>query len=698
MTSPPSNEPKKLPLRVKLPFASESEFIDRYGLHVARGGIFIATRAPKPEGTALSFELVLADGTRLMRGEGVVQTVSSDHQPGRSGMLVRLTRIDAKTKALIDQIVTGREGLGAAEGPVLPASPAPPPTWPTPVPARASSPSRPPIAAPPLAPAPASAVAPGDDVVLGIDLGTTTCRAAVVIDGVARLVPIPSERGSTAMPSIVAFDSARGRLLVGSDAKKHRIEKAHETIVGFKRLLGRRAASKKVKELAQRFSFSLTSDPEGDVGVELGEQVYPLVSFAAELLKELKNAAQNFLGRPLKRAVLCVPAWYTDHQRSAVLEAARLAGLEVGSILNEPSAVALAFGYGKGLARKRVLVYDLGGGTFDASVVEITGDDLEVVSTGGDDFLGGLDFDERLADALLSSMPEGPRNRLSVVSHERVRDAAEVAKIALSQATSTTTHVPFASTADDGAPVDLCVEVERSFLESVTADLVERTVQVTQVVLEAAKLQPQSLDELLLVGGQSSSPAVRKRLEQLLGRPARSDVDPQGAVALGAALFGQSLVLRERGKRGLSLSDVLVAPIGIAVKGGGFRRVLERNTRLPAEKNLVLPGVAGVPLRIGVFQGSAPRADDNEYLGALTTACERSGDMQVRFAVTADGRLALSATTPLGREAVVTFATAQASDEVQAQLLESAPLPGDDQRPASSKSGLFGGIKKLFGR
>lgn len=697
MTSPPSNEPKKLPLRVKLPFATESEFVERYGVHVARGGIFIATRAPKPEGTLLSFELVLADGARLMRGEGVVQTVSNDPQPGKAGMLVRLTRIDAKTKALIDQIVTAREGLTAPEAPAVPASPLPSAAPVVTTPPRGSSPSRPP-SLPPMPIPSAGPVALADDVVLGIDLGTTTCRAAVVIDGVAKLVPIPSERGGTAMPSIVALDPQRARLLVGSDARKHRIEKPQETIVGFKRLLGRRAASKKVKELSPKFSFALTSDPEGDVGIELGGRVYPLVTFAAELLKELKNAAQNFLGRPLSRAVLCVPAWYTDHQRSAVIEAARLAGLEVRSILNEPSAVALAFGYGKGLARKRVLVYDLGGGTFDASVVEITGDDLEVVSTGGDDFLGGLDFDERLADALLSSLPDGARNRLTAVSNERVRDAAEVAKIALSEATTTSVHVPFASTADDGTPVDLRVDVERSFLESVTADLVERTVQATQVVLEAAKLQPQSLDELLLVGGQSRAPAVRKRLEQVLGRAPRSDVDPQGAVALGAALFGQSLVLKERGKSGLSLSEVLVAPIGIAVKGGGFRRVLERNTRLPAEKNLVLPVVAGTPLSIGVFQGSSARAEENEYLGALTTACERSGDMQVRFAVAADGRLVLSATTPLGREAEVTFATAQASDALQAQLLASAPLPGDDQKPTSSKSGLFGGIKKLFGR
>jgi molecular chaperone DnaK (HSP70) len=396
--------------------------------------------------------------------------------------------------------------------------------------------------------------------------------------------------------------------------------------------------------------------------------------------------------------VLCVPAWYTDHQRSAVLEAARHAGLEVLSVLNEPSAVALAFGHGKGLARKRVLVYDLGGGTFDASVVEITGDDLEVVSTGGDDFLGGLDFDARLADALIGTLPEGPRSRLlgSAMTVERVRDAAEVTKIHLSDQDVMPVRVPFATTGDDGAPVDLLADVERGFLEAATNDLVERTVQVTQVVLEAAKLTPASLDELILVGGQSRAPAVRQRLQQVLGRTPRADVDPQGAVALGAALFGHALVQRERGKRGPSLSEVLATPVGVAVKGGGLRRVLERNTRLPAEKTLSVPLQANTPVAVAVFQGNSPRAEDNEYLGALHAVSERAGELQLRFSVAADGRLSLTATTPLAQKFEAHFSTAQASDEVQAKLLAEAPLPGEVDKAAGK--GLLGGLKRLFGK
>ncbi len=685
MTSPPSNEPRKIPLRIRLPFTSEDEFITRYGSNVTRGGIFIATRAGKPEGTPLSFELVLQDGTRLMRGEGVVHKVVVDDQPGKAGMLVRFTRIDSRTKGLIDQILEQREGAAPADAPAAEPSPpvAPPPiSRPTPVPVAKKGP-------PPLS----------DDVVLGIDLGTTTCRAALVIDGQPTLIPIPSERGAFALPSIVAFDVAKDRVLIGSAARKHRVDHPEQAVSGFKRLMGRRAQAKKVRELAKVSPYTFASDPEGDVGIELAGRVFSIAEFAAHLLKELKNAAQDFLGRELTRAVLCVPAWYTDHQRAAVIASAELAGLQVLSILNEPSAVALAFGFGRGLARKRVLVYDLGGGTFDASVVEITGDDLEAVSTGGDNFLGGMDFDARLADALIGTMAQGPKEQLlgSRMTVERVRDAAEVAKIALSDAELAPVHVPFAATDAAGTPVDLRVEVERGFLESATQDLVERTGQVTQAVLDAAKLSPQSLDEVLLVGGQSRAPAVRRFLEQQLGRPGRTDVDPAGAVALGAALYGHSLVQREKGKRGLSLAEVLSSPIGVAVKGGGFRRVLERNTRLPAEKSLAVPIAAQQSVRLAVLQGTSPRADENEYLGALAMQSERAGELTVRFSVSSDGRLTLTATTPTGKQADVQFSTADASDDVQAQLLADSPLPGEEGPTGSSPSGLFRGLKRLFG-
>jgi molecular chaperone DnaK len=676
MTSSSSNEPVKVPLRIKLPFATEAEFIERYGTNVTRGGIFIATKLGKPEGTHLSFELVLSTGERLMRGEGVVQKRLEEAQPGKSGMLVRFTRIDSRTKALVDLIVGGTPAAVAPQTDVNLPRPSVPQTL-SPVPQRPKA---------------------DKNLVMGIDLGTTRCRAALVIDGAPRLVPIGSERGAFALPSVVAYDVEKQRLLIGSSANRHLSEHPEQAVSGFKRLMGRRAHSHKVKELTEKLPYAFAADPEGDLGIELGGRVYSMPEFAQHLMQELKDAAQEMVGQELRYAVLCVPAWYTDHQRGAMMQAGELAGLEVLSLLNEPSAVAISFGYGRGLARKRVLVYDLGGGTFDASVVEITGDDLEAVSTGGDHFLGGLDFDARVTELLIATLEPAHQSlvRNSNVAMGRIREAAESAKIALSESDRVPVHVPFVAMSALGLPIDLRAELDRSLLENKTIDLIERTEQLTRAVLQAAKLSPSSLDEVLLVGGQSRSPAVRDSANKVLGQGSRNDVDPAGAVALGAALFGHSLIRQSKGERGLTIAEVLASPIGVAVHGGAFRRVLQRNTRLPAEKSLTVAIRANETLRFAVLQGESLRADQNEYLGALTIHSERAGEMNVHFSVTASGRLTLTATSPTGKTAAVQFTTQEASQGEQEQLLAESPLPGE-QAPRSSSSGLFTGIKKLFG-
>jgi molecular chaperone DnaK len=232
-------------------------------------------------------------------------------------------------------------------------------------------------------------------------------------------------------------------------------------------------------------------------------------------------------------------------------------------------------------------------------------------------------------------------------------------------------------------------------MESVTDELVERTLQVTRDVLASANLSAQSLDEVLLVGGQSRSPKVRARVEELVGRNVRTDVDAQAAVAYGAAILGHALIQASKGKPGVALSEVLSAPIGIATRDGGFRRVLERNTRLPAEKTILLPGKAGESLGVLVFQGAAEQAEDNEYLGSLSATLERNGELQVRFAVGADGTLSLTAAGPGGQRTAVTLSTDDASDEVRAALYAAAPLPGEEE---SGKKSVLGGIKRLFGR
>ncbi|MHB8874942.1 MAG: TIGR02266 family protein, partial [Myxococcaceae bacterium] len=551
-----TGEAKLIPLRIRLPYGSEEEFVERYGGNVARGGVFIATRSQKPEGTGIAFEFVLKDGTRLLRGEGVVQKSHGEEAGARSGMTVRFTRLDSRSKALIDRIVAQRGGAGPAvppEPPSVPEPAAPAVSADTPSKGHPTAPAGdgvPPVPGPsehasaaarrqrpPSAPAfqPASSP-PGAEVVLGIDLGTTNSRVAIVQDGVARLVSLGTDGRTFAIPSVVALDE-KGRFLVGARAKAQVLADPQNTVYGAKRLMGRRARSRKIRELSKRFPYAIVADMEGDAGVELRGRVFSLPEIAAMLLKELKESVQNQLGREISRAVLCVPAYFNDHQRAAMLDAGKLAGLDVLRLLNEPSAVALAFGHGRGLARKRILVYDLGGGTFDASVVELTGDDLEVVTTGGDNFLGGLDFDVRLAQQLSLKLPEEVRARVdeSQLSAQRILDAAEQAKIALSDVESCPVRVPYALTRDDGSPVDLDAVVTRVGLEEVTADLVERTIEVTSAVLEAGGLKPQGLDEVLLVGGQSRAPLVRRRIEEVLGKRVRADVDPHGAVAMGAA-------------------------------------------------------------------------------------------------------------------------------------------------------------------
>ncbi len=789
-------EPKLLPLRIRLPYATEEEFVEKYGSNVARGGLFIATRSPKPEGQGLAFELVLADGSRLLRGEGLVVKVQAEGT--RAGMTVRFVRLDAHSKALIDRIVSRKsqsrestaETRGApttrspapkqapeqpvaaprAEAPPPPRSeatpaagkrgrpiisaealrkqaamspapkPAPPPPPPPSPPAPdISEPISEPERPPPLVPArpttqeilthavlehlapedlgpspnllelephapeprrplasrlkrrrraildvpvsPPVTVAP-PEVVLGIDLGTSLARVAVHHQGLLQLI---SPGAAQALPSLVAVDDA-GRLLVGTAALAEAGRSPRHAASGLRRFLGLRARSPLLRALGGPLPFALVPGPRGDASVELRGRLLPLPELAAGLLRELKSAASAFLGHEATRAVLCVPAHFDDRQRAAMREAGTLAGLDVLRILNAPSAAALAFGHGRGLARKRILLVELGGGGLDVSVVQLTGDDLEVITTGGDPTIGGMDFDARIAEALVSELqaqgiprPEHPSDWAPLFV------AAEAAKVALSEHEQVSLPMP------GGLPP---FSLDRERLEALTADHVQRITLFVRQVLESSALTPQGLDEVLLLGGQGRSPLVRRRLEESLGVPVRADVDATGSVALGAALLGRGLLDAEAGKPGATVSEVLSVPIGVAERGGTLRRVLERNTRLPAEKTLVLPVTPG-HLVIALFQGPSPVAAENEYLGTLAFSIERPGEAEVHFSLSQDGTLSLAATLPGVKRHPVVLATEMPEDTELETLMAHSPLEGE---PEARPGGLLSGLRKLFGR
>jgi len=601
----------------------------------------------------------------------------------------------------------------AAPRPAPPAAPSP-----APAPPPAAAPDAAPPPAPQAAPQPAAAPAPrpprprkSRSPVIGIDLGTTNSCVAVAVNGKAQV--LASKEGYRTIPSVVAYD-AQGRLLVGHPAKAQMIVNPRNTVYGSKRLVGRPYASPTVQACRDRFHYEIVMGPGGAAAVRFAGRDFSLQQVAALVLQEMREIAQQALGYMIERAVVTVPAYYNDHQRNAVREAGQLAGLDVERIVNEPTAAALAFGYGKGLD-KRVLVYDLGGGTFDASVLEISGDVYEVVSTGGDTFLGGVDFDSQLVDHLVWRFMEAngfapPDDR---VIWQRLRDAAEETKVALSGREKAVAHVPFLCKGPDGRDADLKVEVTRAELEELTGRLVQRSLEVAKEVLAAKGLGPGDVQEVLLVGGQSRMPLVWRRIREEFGRDPNKSVHPDEAVALGAALLGDSDTRIDA----VVLIDVLAMGIGVGLPGGRMVPVLPRNTRLPAKKahELHTTHDGQTVLELQVFQGDAPKASECEYLGTVRVAglpARPRGEVKiaVEFALGQEGILKVTARELEGGKVTeVQFATLDTPESLREKLgltePQTAPLGARPLEVASratpaagpaghAKPGLLG---RLFG-
>jgi len=661
---------------------NEQELAERYATNLSRGGIFLRTKNPHPVGTLLHLEIQLADGTSVIQARGQVKYAAEETPSRPGGMGIQFLAMDRESRALIDRIC----------GPSRP--PAPPP--------RQAPPSVPPVV-PRLSPEQHAPTIDRNELdlpglrkgyepaatgpVIGIDLGTTYSCAAYIRHG--KPFVLPSREGYNTVPSLVALN-ARGKLVVGHPAKGQMLLNPRQTVYGSKRLVGRPFQSPVVQQSRERFLYDIVAGPDGNVAVQLGGTTFSLEEISALVLNEVRELAQNTLGQPVTRAVITVPAYYNEHQREAVRQAGRLAGLRVERILSEPTAAALAYGYGKGLTR-RILVYDLGGGTFDASVLELHDSVFEVLSTGGDTFLGGVDFDTAVVDHLLARFEEkvGRPFDGDQVALQRIFDAAERARCLLSEQESTRVHVPFV-TYVDGQPRDLDVQLDRATVERLCLPLVERTLDVCEDVLRQRNLTFAKIDDVILVGGMSRMPLVRRRIRERFGKDPHKGVHPDEAVALGAALLGQSLEKSE----GVVLIDVLPMSIQIGRPGGGCTPVIERNVALPVTRTFKLSTTRDfqTSFEIHVFQGESPQAQVNEYLGTLSVTglpLGPRGSVQaaVTFSLSHECLLQVTAKElSTGRVFETTMSTRHTPEEVRAQL---GAAPAAAAAGARQVAGMF---------
>jgi molecular chaperone DnaK len=532
-------------------------------------------------------------------------------------------------------------------------------------------------------------------ITLGIDFGTTNTCVAYVRGKVAKCVP--TDKGNLVLPSVVA-QAERGDLLVGTVAKDQMVVNPRNTIYGIKRLIGRQYQSKTVQEIRHYFSYEIVEGAQGEAAVVLGGKQYSAPEVSAFILSHCKRVAETFLQQSIEDAVIAVPAYFNDSQRQAVKLAGKLAGLNVKRIVNEPTAAALAYGFNRGFDQK-ILIYDLGGGTFDLSVLQLHGNVFEVIATGGDTFLGGVDFDNRIIDYVLEEFRRQTRIDLSQspVAMQRIKSAAESAKIDLSVMANVQIELPYIEDRR-GKPVDLRMPLSRERLNALTMDMVDRTFSAVGKTVAEKNLDPRSFSEILLVGGQTRMPLVQGKAHQYFGRAPRKGVHPDECVALGAALLGDSLNETDS----VTLVDVLSVPIGIALPGPGgrFRRIIDKNSTIPLTRSFRLPPAKGPKIDLEVFQGESDRVVENEYLGALHFPARLAG-AKVNFEV--DEECFLNITVDLGDGSIPQKMTLVTRDTPQ-ELKDAWKAEMERRRAAqpavaneAERGGLFSSLRKIWG-
>jgi molecular chaperone DnaK len=482
--------------------------------------------------------------------------------------------------------------------------------------------------------------------VIGIDLGTTNSVVGTVQGG--QPVVIKNRVGQNLTPSVVAVAKS-GKRLVGQIAKRQAVTNPEGTVYAAKRLIGRKFSSERVQQVIKTLSYSVSCGEHDDIRVQLGGKMLSLPEISAAVLRELKLDAEAFFGQPVSKAVITVPAYFNDGQRQATKDAGRIAGLDVLRIINEPTAAALAYGFGRNVSGK-VAVFDLGGGTFDISVLEISSGVFDVAATGGDTLLGGEDFDNRVIEALVFGFAKehGIDLRKDRMALQRLRDAAEKAKIELSTVNETQINLPFICTPPGGgSALHLHRSLTREKLEELTEDLCARTISICEQVLAEAKVRPEGLKEVILVGGMTRMPRIIAKVKKYFRREPCKGVHPEEVVALGAAVQANALTNEESR---VLLLDVTPQSLGVAIAGGYARKLIPKNTTVPTSTTEVFTTSKDcqTTVKIMVLQGESEIARENELLGefvlsGLREATRGEVEIEVTFDINSEGIVSASA-------------------------------------------------------